>query len=135
MSRTNRRHFIRNVSASVALAMLPQARAAAAAIPHPTPRRGITGAKVLTSKELADTPKLIPLFDSIRDSPQVVDGVRCNCGCTDPPDYYSLLSCYEGRGMARTCGVCQSQARLVVRLHKEGKSLDEIRAAVDAKFN
>ena len=134
MSRTNRRHFLKNVSAGALLALFPQTRAAAAA-PHPTPRRGVTGAKVLTSKELSETPKLIPLFDSIREIPEVVDGIRCNCGCTDPPDYYSLLSCYEGRGMARSCGVCQSQARLVVRLHKEGKSLDEIRAAVDAKFN
>ena len=134
MAGTNRRGFLKSASAGAALVLLPQARAAAAP-PHPTPRRGITGAKVLTSKELADTPKLVPLFDSVREIPQVVDGIRCNCGCTDPPDYYSLLSCYEGKAMARTCGVCQSQARLVVRLHKEGKSLDEIRAAVDAKFN
>ena len=134
MARINRRAFLKSAFAGAALALLPQSRAGAAA-PHPTPRRGITGAKVLTSKELADTPKLVPLFDSVRDIPQVVDGIRCNCGCTDPPDYYSLLSCYEGKAMARTCGVCQSQARLVVRLHKEGKSLDEIRAAVDAKFN
>ncbi len=50
----------------------------------------------------------------------------------NPPEFYSLLSCYEGKGMARDCIVCQG--RLAVRLHKEGKSLDQIRAAIDAKF-
>lgn len=36
--------------------------------------------------------------------------------------------------MARDCSICQGQARLAVRLHKEGKSLREIRTAIDAKF-
>jgi hypothetical protein len=89
---------------------------------------------VLTHEELANSPKLIPLFDSVRKIPEVMDGIRCNCGCTEPPLLRSLLSCFEGRGMARDCVICQGQARLAVRLHKEGKSLDEIRAAIDAKF-
>lgn len=98
------------------------------------PRPNVTGAKVLTSKQLGDTPDLIPLFDSIRAIPYTVDGIRCNCGCPNPPEYYSLLSCFEGEAMAQSCVICQSQGRLVVRLHKEGKSLEQIRAAVDAKF-
>ncbi|MEP6991422.1 MAG: hypothetical protein ABJA80_10875 [bacterium] len=102
--------------------------------PHPTPRTGITGDKVLTKEQLSAKPALIPLFDAIRQIPAVVDGIRCNCGCTNPPDFYSLLSCYEGTGMARDCGICQGQGRLAVRLHKEGKTLDAIRAAIDAKF-
>jgi porphobilinogen deaminase len=36
--------------------------------------------------------------------------------------------------MARDCVICQGQGRLAVRLHKEGKSLDQIRSAIDAKF-
>jgi phosphoribosyl-dephospho-CoA transferase len=36
--------------------------------------------------------------------------------------------------MARECIVCQGQARLAIKLHKEGKTLDEIRAAIDARF-
>jgi hypothetical protein len=98
------------------------------------PRPGVTGAKVLTSTQLGETPDLIPLFDSIRAIPYTVDGIRCNCGCPNPPEYYSLLSCFEGNAMAQSCVICQSQGRLVVRLHKEGKSLEQIRAAVDAKF-
>lgn len=131
-----RRRFLGACSASFAALLVTRRTAWAQSIPlHPTPRRGITAARVLTRKQLADTPKFIPLFDSVREIPQVIDGIRCNCGCTDPPEFYSLLSCYEGKGMARDCVVCQGQARLVVRLHKEGKSLQQIRNAVDAKFS
>lgn len=131
-----RRRFLGACSASVAALLVIRRTAWAQSIPlHPMPRRGITAARVLGSKQLADTPKFIPLFDSVREIPQIIDGIRCNCGCTDPPEFYSLLSCYEGRGMARDCVVCQGQARLAVRLHREGKSLQQIRNAIDAKFS
>jgi hypothetical protein len=135
-SRLTRRRFVAKCSAAIAALLIARRAAWAQPIPlHPTPRPGITGANVLTRKALAETPKLIPVFDSVREIPQIVDGIRCNCGCTDPPTFYSLLSCFEAKGMARTCVICQSQARLVARLHKEGKSLDQIRVAVDAKFS
>ncbi len=103
--------------------------------PHPTPRAGITGANVLTTEQLAGAPQLVELFDAVRAIPEVIDGIRCNCGCAHMEGFYSLLSCYEGReAMARDCPICQGQGRLAVRLHKAGKSLDAIRAAVDAKF-
>ncbi len=101
---------------------------------HPTPRAGITGANVLAKEQLVSKPKLISLFDSVREIPAVMDGIRCNCNCAHEPDLYSLLSCFEGKAMALECGVCQGQGRLVARLHKAGKTLDEIRVAVDAKF-
>lgn len=131
-----RRRFLAACSSAFALSLIPgrSVLARSPAVAHPTPRPGITGAKVLTKEQLAKHPKLIPLFDSVREIPAIVDGIHCSCGCTDPPDFYSLLSCYEGRGMARDCYMCQRAARLVVRLHKEGKSLNEIRAAVDARF-
>lgn len=102
--------------------------------PHPKPRPGITGAKVLSAEQLKESPSLVPLFDGIRAIPQIADGIRCNCGCASMPGYYSLLSCYEGDAMARACPICQGQGRLVVRLAKEGKTLDDIRVAVDAQF-
>ena len=102
--------------------------------PHPTPRAGITAAKVLTRDQLADSSKLIPLFDQVREIPEVIDGIRCQCGCADLEGNYSLLSCYEGDAMARHCPVCQGEASLVHRLHKAGKSLEEIRSAIDARY-
>jgi hypothetical protein len=101
---------------------------------HPKPREGVTGAKVLTKQQLAESAHLIPLFDGIRAIPAVADGIRCHCGCAALPGFYSLLSCFEGEGMARACPICQGEGRVTVRMHKEGKSLDEIRAAIDAQW-
>lgn len=101
---------------------------------HPTPRTGITAAKVLTAEQLADTPQVIPVFDSVRAIPEVVDGIRCKCGCADLEGFYSLLSCYEGDAMARHCPICQGEGRMAARLHKEGKTLDQIREAIDARW-
>ncbi len=130
-----RRRFLTACSAALAASLLPNRDLwAYPDFPHPDPRPGITGRNVLTKDQLSATPKLIPLFASVREIPEVMDGIRCNCGCTAPPALRSLLSCYEGKGMARDCSICQGQARLAVRLHKEGKSLAAIRTAIDAKF-
>ena len=101
---------------------------------HPTPRPGITSAKVLSAEQLADSPQVIPVFDAVRAIPEVVDGIRCKCGCADLEGFYSLLSCYEDQGMARHCPICQGEGRMVARLHKEGRTLDQIREAVDARW-
>lgn len=103
---------------------------------HPTPRPGVTGARVLTTAGLGGAgAHLAPLFDGIRAIPAIADGIRCHCGCAELPGMYSLLSCYEGQeAMARVCPICQGEGRVAVRLHKEGKSLAEIREAIDAQF-
>jgi hypothetical protein len=36
--------------------------------------------------------------------------------------------------MARACPICQGEGRLAARLHKEGKTLDQIREAIDARW-
>ena len=36
--------------------------------------------------------------------------------------------------MAQHCVICQGQGRLAFRLSREGKSLDEIRAAIDQEY-
>lgn len=100
---------------------------------HPTPRPGVDASKVLKADQL-HSPEAAPVFDLVREIPQVVDGIRCNCGCAELPDYYSLLSCYEAPGMAQHCEICQGQAKLAHRLHGQGWSLDGIRVAVDAAF-
>ncbi len=132
---TDRRQFVRLMLITGAATLVSRKTAFAGSLPpHPDPRPGITGANVLAREKLGGDAKLVGLFDEIRKIPQVVDGIRCNCGCPNPPEFRSLLSCYEGKGMARDCVICQSQGRLAVRLHKEGKSLEQIRAAIDAKF-
>jgi hypothetical protein len=145
MSRLTRRAFIATglgtfatlvASSSVARAHAPAcARGERTDEPHPDPRPGITGENVATSEQLADVPALIPLFDAVRAMPEIADGIRCRCGCADMPGYRSLLSCYEGASaMARECRTCQAEGRLASRLNGSGKSLDEIRSAIDRKF-
>ena len=135
-----RRGFLRLSAGLLAAAVWPGARDLRAAVrpyrggPHPTPRPGITAANVLSHEQLASAPHAIDAFDQIREIPEIADGIRCQCGCADTPGFYSLLSCYESDGMARFCEICQGEGRMVYRLHQAGQTLDEIRAAIDARF-
>ena len=141
-----RRDFLRHVAASalglVGVAVAPSRAWAATSQParrlvkgpHPTPRPGITSAKVLTADALKENPKAAPVFDMVRKIPEIADGIRCQCGCAELPEFYSLLSCYEADGMAQHCVICQGEAKLAFRMHEQGKSLDQIRAAIDDKF-
>jgi hypothetical protein len=102
--------------------------------PHPDPRPDVDASLVLTAEQLADFPELVPLYDGIRAIPHIADGIRCQCGCADLPGYRSLLTCFEGGRMATGCEICKTEGRMVVRLHEAGRTLDQIRAAVDARF-
>lgn len=137
MSRLSRRSFMGRVT-GLLLTVLPSERLWAgirrAKGPHPTPRQGITAANVLSHDDLSSAPHAIDVFDQVREIPEIIDGIRCQCGCADQPGFYSLLSCYEKEGMARFCEICQGEGRLAYRLHKAGESLDDIRAAIDARF-
>ena len=141
-----RRDFLRHVAASalglVGVAVAPSRAWAAmsrparrlAKGPHPTPRPGITSAKVLTADALKENPKAAPVFDMVRKIPEIADGIRCQCGCAELPEFYSLLSCYEADGMAQHCVICQGEGRLAFTMHEQGKTLGEIRAAIDERF-
>ena len=102
--------------------------------PHPKPRPGIDASKVMAADKLKDSPRVLLAFDEVRQIPQIVDGIRCHCGCAGAPAFYSLLSCFEGEAMARMCDICRGQGRLAFRLHKAGKSLADIRAAIDDRY-
>jgi hypothetical protein len=111
------------------------ARHGAQAPAHPEPRPGVTGAHVLTKAQLTHADlDAVAAFDMVRQIPQVADGIRCHCGCAGEPGYRSLLSCYEGDGMAQHCVICQGQGKLAFTLHQKGKSLKEIRAAIDKEY-
>jgi hypothetical protein len=100
---------------------------------HPEPRPGITAAHVLPDSKLTDK-SAAPVYAMVREIPQIVDGIRCSCGCADLEGFYSLLSCYEAGGMAQHCVICQGQARLAYQLHADGWSLKGIRTSIDAAY-
>ena len=103
--------------------------------PHPDPRPGIDASHMARPELVREHPKAVAAFDEARTIPEILDGIRCQCGCSDAPGMRSLLSCYEGDdAMAMDCEVCEGQARLAHRLHGKGRSLDEIRAAIEARY-
>ncbi len=138
-SRVSRRRWLRVLFSGLAavagtpLRALARARGGRAGGPHPEPRPGITAARVLKPEQI-EKPELRPIFDQVREIPQVMDGIRCQCGCAELEGNYSLLSCYEGKGMAQHCLICQGLAGMVHELHRKGWSLNGIRTAVDAKY-
>lgn len=99
---------------------------------HPTPRPGITAAKVMSSGQL-ENKHAAAVFDMVREIPEVIDGLHCYCGCASQKGFYSLLSCYED-GMAQHCEICQGEAKLAHRLHADGWSLNGIRTSIDASY-
>jgi hypothetical protein len=130
----SRRRFLALIPlALLALRARPAAAMRASKPKHPTPRPGITAARVLPDEKLADK-KAAPVYAMVREIPEVVDGIRCNCGCADLEGFYSLLTCYEQGGMAQHCVICQGQATLAHKLHADGWSLNGIRRAIDAQF-
>ena len=100
---------------------------------HPEPRRGIDASRVVKADALQGDADAIETFDMVREIPQVIDGLRCSCGCDEVEGFHSLLSCFETDGMARHCDVCRGNARLAHRLHRQGRTLREIRVAIDAR--
>ena len=101
---------------------------------HPTPRPGIDASKVTPESDLKGD-HVTAAFNEVRQIPQIVDGIRCHCGCATLEGFYSLLTCYEGpHAMAQMCELCQGHGRFAFRLHKSGKTLDEIRKAIDDRY-
>lgn len=138
---TSRRVFLRALTGA-AIALVGGAGGAAGLAPrrlsrteHPDPRPDVDGSNVLTAEDLSGNPDLIPLFEGIAKIPQIADGIGCTCGCAADPNIRSLLSCYEKQSrMAMFCEICQGEGRMVVRLHERGRTLEQIRAALDARF-
>ena len=102
--------------------------------PHPDPRPGVDASEVLTADDLKGYEHVLDIYDGIREIPQVADGIRCKCGCADLEGFRSLLTCFESNGMAMSCQICQTEGRMVARLHGRGRTLEQIRAAIDARF-
>ena len=132
----NRRSFMRALPLGAAAAVLAaRPSELRAGVPHPDPRPGIDGSKVMTREQLSGwSEAMIELYEGIAKIPEIADGIGCNCGCALMPHYRSLLTCYYAEGMARGCAICQAEGRLVIRRHAEGQSLERIRRAIDARF-
>jgi hypothetical protein len=101
--------------------------------PHPDPRPGINADRVLSAGEVGDRKAVLEAYAAARAYPEIFDGLFCACRCHDSHGHRSLLSCFESR-QPTGCGGCLEEAELVARLAHDGRSLSEIRDAVDRAY-
>jgi hypothetical protein len=99
--------------------------------PHPTPRPGITGDRVLSADSVND--RSSEVYTMAARIPSILDGLYCHCDCHERDGKRSLLECFEDE-MGSTCGICSGQARLAYEMQQQGKSLRDIRKAIDAQY-
>jgi hypothetical protein len=98
---------------------------------HPAPREGITGQGVLSSEVVPSGAR--DAYTIAARIPFILDALYCHCDCHERDELRSLLECFENR-MATTCGICQNEARMAGEMHADGKSLEEIRKAIDDRY-
>jgi hypothetical protein len=104
------------------------------AFPHPEPRPGVTAEHVLSEEEIGSRRRVREVYAAARTHPEVFDGVYCACECDTSMNHRSLLSCFESR-QAIGCAACREEGELVGRLARDGRTLDEIRRAVNEEFS
>lgn len=100
---------------------------------HPAPRPGITAEKVVPPGRYAAEPDVARVYSMAARIPNVLDGIYCHCDCSKHAGHRSLLTCFES-DHGSMCDICMGEAELAFRMAQQGKSLDQIRAAIDARF-
>lgn len=65
--------------------------------------------------------------------PDVIDSQFCYCYCKKNHGHKTLLTCFTNEHGAK-CDTCIEEVIYAYELHQQGKSVDEIVAAVDKKF-
>jgi hypothetical protein len=93
----------------------------------------VTGEHVLPEPELEGRRRVREAYAAARTHAEVFDGVYCACLCDETMNHRSLLSCFE-TCQPIGCAACREEAELVARLARDGKTLDDIRLAVDEEF-
>ena len=124
--------IVAGTAAIVLAAVLFSAQPAAGGT-HPDPRPGITAERVLTGAAIPNTPGAAEAYAAARGAASTLDGVYCHCDCSKHAGHRSLLTCFETNHGAY-CDICMGEAMLASQLAGRGRSLQEIRAAIDAQF-
>jgi len=70
-------------------------------------------------------------YSAAKEIPEVLAQQPCYCHC-QRQGHRSLLDCFASLH-STSCDICINEARLAGRLHREGKSAEDIRAAIIAK--
>ena len=89
--------------------------------------------------------RTVDLYAGVYKYMQILEHLNCYCGCMEANDPHdSLLRCFlvgtGGDGSVTwtdhgaNCGICLMELQDAITFAKQGKSADEIRDAIDAKY-
>jgi hypothetical protein len=120
------------ILAIVALWRIIGPRTAVAA--HPQPRAGITAEQVVAPQRYSSDQRVARVYAMAARIPSVLDGLYCHCECSKHSHHRSLLTCFESDHGAM-CDVCLGEAEMAFTMSQDGRSLEEIRTAIDARFS
>lgn len=104
-----------------------------AAADHPKPRSDAHAHDVAPASRYEGYPRVASVYAQAAEIKGILDGIYCYCECSRHSGHYSLLECFETDHGAR-CDVCMSEAALAFKLNQDGKTLDQIRDAVDGLY-
>ena len=100
---------------------------------HPQPRPGVTAAAVIPAQRYNSDQRIARVYAMAARVPNVLDGLYCHCECSKHANHRSLLTCFESDHGAM-CDICLGEAEMAFKMTQDGKSLEEIRSAIDARF-
>lgn len=101
---------------------------------HPSPRTGLTAAHVESAEHYIAEPDVAAVYQAASEIPDVLDGLYCHCDCSKHHGHRSLLTCFQTEHGA-ACDACLQEAQVAYKMTKEGKSLKEIRKAIDDMYS
>lgn len=100
---------------------------------HPAPRSTASASSVVPASRYDGYPRIKETYAEVAQVPEVVDGVYCYCHCEENMGHYSLLDCFSS-DHAANCDVCLSEGALAYKMTKDGKTLNQVRHAVDQLY-
>jgi hypothetical protein len=118
------------VALGVVVLLLGLATTRTANAHHPEPRSDLNQLNVESASRYAAYPRVAEVYEMAAEIPHVLDGLYCHCDCSRHSNHRSLLTCFQDDHGA-ACDVCLTEAALAHRMTNEGRSLKEIRKAVD----
>ncbi len=73
-------------------------------------------------------------YASAKACPEVMEKLFCYCGCDLTDSHTSLLDCFTSmHGI--DCHICQEEALLANKMHKDGTSIADIQKEIDEKYS
>jgi hypothetical protein len=95
----------------------------------------VTAERVLPPSLVLTTPaQAAAAYAAARSAPQLLDGLYCHCECAKHFGHRSLLTCFESDHGGQ-CDICMGEALLATSLAAGGRTLDQIRRAIDERFH